>query len=161
MSFWAKKCSLYLWFNPEIKAQLVCEQTGGWKQKLCWHSSLRQFELQLSSCRKAKEKYFGSEYAAVFHQFQLELWLPDIFPAGSCPVKAKEKHHHRWRLHSNAFKDYKRSDWRDWILFRRLALPEAPTRAEFLQKRLISAFFRFQWQKLAEILHLFKKYDHQ
>ena len=36
---------------------------------------------------------------------------------------------------------------------------EAPTRAEFLQKRLISAFFGFQWQNLAEILHLFKKYN--
>ena len=32
-------------------------------------------------------------------------------------------------------------------------------RAEFLQKRLISAFFGFQWQNLAEILHLFKKYN--
>ena len=37
--------------------------------------------------------------------------------------------------------------------------PEAPMRAEFLQKRLISAFFGFQWQNLAEILRLFKKYD--
>ena len=37
--------------------------------------------------------------------------------------------------------------------------PEAPPRAEFLQKRLISAFFGFQWQNLAEILHLFKKYN--
>ena len=37
--------------------------------------------------------------------------------------------------------------------------PEAPMRAEFLQKRLISAFFGFQWQNLAEILHLFKKYN--
>ena len=37
---------------------------------------------------------------------------------------------------------------------------EAPTRAEFLQKRLISAFFGFQWQNLAEILHLFKKYNY-
>ena len=36
--------------------------------------------------------------------------------------------------------------------------PEAPMRAEFLQKRLISAFFGFQWKNLAEILHLFKKY---
>jgi len=36
---------------------------------------------------------------------------------------------------------------------------EAPTRAEFLQKRLISAFFGFQWLNLAEILHLFKKYN--
>ena len=36
---------------------------------------------------------------------------------------------------------------------------EAPMRAEFLQKRLISAFFGFQWQNLAEILHLFKKYN--
>ena len=34
---------------------------------------------------------------------------------------------------------------------------EAPMRAEFLQKRLISALFGFQWQNLAEILHLFKK----
>ena len=32
-------------------------------------------------------------------------------------------------------------------------------RAEFLQKRLISAFFGFQWLNLAEILHLFKKYN--
>ena len=32
-------------------------------------------------------------------------------------------------------------------------------RAEFLQKRLISAFFGFQWQNLAEILHPFKKYN--
>ena len=31
--------------------------------------------------------------------------------------------------------------------------------AEFLQKRLISEFFGFQWQNLAEILSLFKKYD--
>jgi len=37
--------------------------------------------------------------------------------------------------------------------------PEAPMRAEFLQKRLISAFFGFQWLNLAEILHLFKKYN--
>ena len=37
--------------------------------------------------------------------------------------------------------------------------PEAPMRAEFLQKCLISAFFGFQWQNLAEILHLFKKYN--
>ena len=36
---------------------------------------------------------------------------------------------------------------------------EAPMRAEFLQKRLISAFFGFQWQNLAEILRLFKKYN--
>ena len=36
---------------------------------------------------------------------------------------------------------------------------EAPMRAEFLQKRLISAFFGFQWQNWAEILHLFKKYN--
>ena len=36
---------------------------------------------------------------------------------------------------------------------------EAPMRAEFLQKRLISAFFGFQWQNLAEILHLFKNYN--
>jgi len=36
---------------------------------------------------------------------------------------------------------------------------EAPMRAEFLQKRLISAFFGFQWLNLAEILHLFKKYN--
>ena len=32
-------------------------------------------------------------------------------------------------------------------------------RAEFLQKCLISAFFGFQWQKLAEILSLFKLYN--
>ena len=37
--------------------------------------------------------------------------------------------------------------------------PEAPMRAEFLQKRLISAFFGFQWLNLAEILPLFKKYN--
>ena len=36
---------------------------------------------------------------------------------------------------------------------------EAPPGAEFLQKRLISAFFGFQWQNLAEILHLFKNYS--
>ena len=36
---------------------------------------------------------------------------------------------------------------------------EAPMRAEFLQKCLISAFFGFQWLNLAEILHLFKKYN--
>ena len=40
-----------------------------------------------------------------------------------------------------------------------LAGAEAPMRAEFLQKRLISAFFGFQWQNLAEILHLFKNYS--
>ena len=32
---------------------------------------------------------------------------------------------------------------------------EAPEAAEFLQKRLISEFFGFQWQNLAEILSLF------
>jgi len=32
-------------------------------------------------------------------------------------------------------------------------------RAEFLQKRLYSAFFGFQWLNLAEILHIFKKYN--
>ena len=36
---------------------------------------------------------------------------------------------------------------------------ETPGAAEFLQKRLISEFFGFQWQNLAEILHLFKKYN--
>ena len=36
---------------------------------------------------------------------------------------------------------------------------EAPPRAEFLQKRLLSAFFGFQWQNLADILHLLKKYN--
>ena len=36
---------------------------------------------------------------------------------------------------------------------------EAPEAAEFLQKRLISEFFGFQWQNLAEILSLFKKYN--
>ena len=40
-----------------------------------------------------------------------------------------------------------------------LSWAEAPMRAEFLQKRLISAFFGFQWLNLAEILHLFKKYN--
>ena len=44
-------------------------------------------------------------------------------------------------------------------IFSRLFNTEAPMRAEFLQKRLISAFFGFQWQNLAEILHLFKKYN--
>ena len=34
---------------------------------------------------------------------------------------------------------------------------EPPQAAEFLQKRLISEFFGFQWQNLAEILSLFKK----
>ena len=33
--------------------------------------------------------------------------------------------------------------------------PETPGAAEFLQKRLISEFFGFQWQNLAEILSLF------
>ena len=37
--------------------------------------------------------------------------------------------------------------------------PEPPEAAEFLQKRLISEFFGFQWQNLAEILSLFKKYN--
>ena len=37
--------------------------------------------------------------------------------------------------------------------------PEPPQAAEFLQKRLISEFFGFQWQNLAEILSLFKKYN--
>ena len=37
--------------------------------------------------------------------------------------------------------------------------PEPPQAAEFLQKRLISDFFGFQWQNLAEILSLFKKYN--
>ena len=32
---------------------------------------------------------------------------------------------------------------------------EAPEAAKFLQKRLISEFFGFQWQNLAEILSLF------
>ena len=32
---------------------------------------------------------------------------------------------------------------------------ETPGAAEFLQKRLISEFFGFQWQNLAEILSLF------
>ena len=32
---------------------------------------------------------------------------------------------------------------------------EPPQAAEFLQKRLISEFFGFQWQNLAEILSLF------
>ena len=36
-----------------------------------------------------------------------------------------------------------------------LAVPEPPQAAEFLQKRLISEFFGFQWQNLAEILSLF------
>ena len=36
---------------------------------------------------------------------------------------------------------------------------EPPQAAEFLQKRLISEFFGFQWQNLAEILSLFKKYN--
>ena len=36
-------------------------------------------------------------------------------------------------------------------------VPEAPPRAEFLQKRLISAFFGFKWQNLAEILRLLPK----
>jgi len=36
---------------------------------------------------------------------------------------------------------------------------EPPQAAEFLQKRLISDFFGFQWQNLAEILSLFKKYN--
>ena len=38
--------------------------------------------------------------------------------------------------------------------------PEPPQAAEFLQKRLISEFFGFQWQNLAEILSLFKKYNY-
>jgi len=42
---------------------------------------------------------------------------------------------------------------------RRFAEPEPPQAAEFLQKRLISEFFGFQWQNLAEILSLFKKYN--
>ena len=37
--------------------------------------------------------------------------------------------------------------------------PEPPQAAEFLQKRPISDFFGFQWQNLAEILSLFKKYN--
>ena len=44
--------------------------------------------------------------------------------------------------------------------FMYVCVAEAPTRAEFLQKRLISAFFGFQWQNLAEILRLFKKYNY-
>ena len=36
---------------------------------------------------------------------------------------------------------------------------EPPQAAEFLQKRLISDLFGFQWQNLAEILSLFKKYN--
>jgi hypothetical protein len=35
-------------------------------------------------------------------------------------------------------------------------LSEPPQAAEFLQKRLISEFFGFQWQNLAEILSLLK-----
>ena len=37
--------------------------------------------------------------------------------------------------------------------------PEAPVRTEFLLLLRISEFFGFQWQNLAEILHLFKKYN--
>ena len=37
-------------------------------------------------------------------------------------------------------------------------MPEAPVRTEFLLLLRISEFFGFQWQNLAEILHLFKKY---
>ena len=40
-----------------------------------------------------------------------------------------------------------------------LSRSEPPQAAEFLQKRLISEFFGFQWQNLAEILSLFKKYN--
>ena len=39
------------------------------------------------------------------------------------------------------------------------SMTEPPQAAEFLQKRLISEFFGFQWQNLAEILSLFKKYN--
>ena len=38
-------------------------------------------------------------------------------------------------------------------------IAEPPGAAEFLQKRLISEFLGFQWQNLAEILSLFKKYN--
>ena len=36
---------------------------------------------------------------------------------------------------------------------------EAPVRSEFLSLLRISEFFGFQWQKLAEILSLFKLYN--
>ena len=37
--------------------------------------------------------------------------------------------------------------------------PEAPVSSEFLSLLRISEFFGFQWQKLAEILSLFKLYN--
>ena len=45
------------------------------------------------------------------------------------------------------------------IKYSRVSHSEPPQAAEFLQKRLISDFFGFQWQNLAEILSLFKKYN--
>ena len=47
----------------------------------------------------------------------------------------------------------------DFKIFIHRFTPEPPEAAEFLQKRLISEFFGFQWQNLAEILRLFKKYN--
>ena len=40
-----------------------------------------------------------------------------------------------------------------------MSSPEAPTGSEFLSLLRISEFFGFQWQNLAEILRLFKKYN--
>ena len=67
-TLWSAICSLN--FHSVVKAQQLCEpQTGGWKQKLCWHNSLHQFELELR----------------LKLQFQLELRHRDTFlhPAGS------------------------------------------------------------------------------
>jgi len=41
----------------------------------------------------------------------------------------------------------------------RILEAEAPVRSEFLSLLRISEFFGFQWQKLAEILSLFKLYN--
>ena len=57
------------------------------------------------------------------------------------------------------------TDWSDWAgitvttHFGLVSGPEAPVRSEFLSLLRISEFFGFQWQKLAEILSLFKLYN--
>ena len=60
---------------------------------------------------------------------------------------------------SEGIHDFSKDNFFVYTKIREGIQPEAPPRAEFLQKRLISAFFGFQWQNLAEILHLFKKYN--
>ena len=49
--------------------------------------------------------------------------------------------------------------WKCKVILEFVRKAEAPEAAEFLQKRLISEFFGFQWQNLAEILSPFKKYN--